>query len=191
MGGGSKCHRRTGGHLNAERFHRLFFALWPDDDLRAALAPQLAPLLAACCGRAQAPAQWHVTLEFLGSVPAARMAAASEAASMVRAGPLEIVFDTVEHWRRPEVLCLVAREVPVPLVSLVSQLRSTLAARGFPTEHRVFRAHFTLARKVVKAAAVPAFGPIRWPARDFALVESVTDRAGSRYHPLARWQLVE
>jgi len=132
-----------------------------------------------------------VTLEFLGSVPASRMALASEAASMVRAGPLEIVFDTVEYWRRPEVLCLVAREVPAPLASLVSQLRSALAARGFATEQRVFRAHFTLARQVVNAAAAPPFEPIRWPARDFALVESVSDRAGSRYRSRARWSLID
>ncbi len=132
-----------------------------------------------------------MTLVFLGSVPASRLALVGEAASLVRAGPLEIVFDTVEHWRRPEVLCLVAREVPAPLASLVSQLRSALAARGFATEHRGFRAHLTLARKVASAAAMPSFEPIRWPAREFALVESVTDRAGSHYLPRERWPLID
>jgi 2'-5' RNA ligase len=147
--------------------------------------------LAASCGRAQAPAQWHVTLEFLGSVPASRIALASEAASMVRAGSFDIRFDVIEHWRKPEVLCLVAREQPEALVALVDQLRSRLAGLGFGTEQRPYRAHLTLARKVAKAAAVPAFGPIRWPARDFALVESVTDRAGPRYLPLERWRLID
>jgi 2'-5' RNA ligase len=128
-----------------------------------------------------------VTLEFLGSVSSSRMAAAVEAAAAVTTGSFEIVFDTVEHWRRPEVLCLVAREVPEPLAALVAQLRAGLAARGFEPERRAFRAHLTLARKVVTAVAVPPFEPIRWPARDFALVESVTDRAGSRYLPLERW----
>jgi 2'-5' RNA ligase len=132
-----------------------------------------------------------VTLEFLGSVASARMAAAIDAAAAVQAGSCEVLFDKVEHWRRPEVLCLVASEVPPSLVALVSQLRSGLAARGFEPEHRTFRAHLTLARKVARAVVVPAFEPIRWPAREFALVESVTDRAGSRYLPLERWPLAD
>jgi 2'-5' RNA ligase len=133
--------------------------------------------------------QWHVTLEFLGSVAAARVADASGAAAVVRAAPFEVVFDAVEHWRRPEVLCLVAHEMPAPLGSLVAQLRTALGARGFEPEQRPFRAHLTLARKVRSAVAVPPFEPVRWPARDFALVESVTDRAGSRYLPTERWPL--
>lgn len=191
MRGGSSRARRTGGNLNTDRFHRLFFALWPDDDFRATLAPQLAMLRPDGAGRAQSPAQWHVTLEFLGSVSSSRMAAAVEAAAAVKTGSFEVVFDTVEHWRRPEVLCLVACEVPEPLAALVAQLRAGLAARGFEPERRAFRAHLTLARKVATAVAVPSFEPIRWPARDFALVESVTDRAGSRYLPLERWPLAD
>jgi RNA 2',3'-cyclic 3'-phosphodiesterase len=132
-----------------------------------------------------------VTLEFLGSVAAARMEAAREAAAGVRAEPFELVFDAVEHWRRPEVLCLVANEIPAPLAALVTGLRSALAAAGFEPEHRAYRAHLTLARKVATAVAIPAFEPIRWPARDFALVESVTDRAGPRYLPLERWRLID
>lgn len=137
------------------------------------------------------PEQWHVTLEFLGSVPGTRVAAAGEAAATVRAGSFEVLFDSVEHWRRPGVLCLVAREVPAPLASLVTQLRRALAARDFETEHRAFRAHLTLARKVAKPVAMPSFEPIRWPARDFVLVESVTDRVGSRYLPRERWPLAD
>ena len=176
---------------DAERFRRLFFALWPDDALRSTLAPRLAELQPGGrgAGRPQSPAQWHVTLEFLGPVPAARLSAAEGAAASVRAAPFELVLDTVEHWRRPEVLCLTARIAPAPLVSLVTQLRGALAERGFEPERRAYRAHLTLARKVTHAVDVPVFQPIHWPALDFALVESVTDRAGSRYTPLERWRL--
>ena len=176
---------------NGERFRRLFFALWPDDALRAALAPRLAELQPADhdAGRPQSPSQWHVTLEFLGPVPAARVSLAEAAAAAVRAEPFELEFDAIEHWRRPEVLCLVARDLPSPLGSLVSQLRAALAERGFEPERRAYRAHLTLARKVARAVVVPGFEPIRWPAQDFALIESVTDRAGSRYMPLGHWSL--
>lgn len=173
----------------AERQHRLFFASWPGDGLRSTLAPRIRALQPDGVGRPQRPDQWHVTLEFLGSVPASRVAAAREAAGQVQAGPCEIVFDAVEFWRRPEVLTLVARQLPSPLGTLVDQLREALAARGFEPESRPFRAHMTLARKVARPVTLGAFEPLRWPVADFALVESVTDRAGSVYTPLASWNL--
>lgn len=173
-----------------ERLHRLFFAAWPSDTLRAAIAPRIRALQPDGVGRPQRPDQWHVTLEFLGPVPASRVGAVREAAAQVRAGPCEILFDSVEYWRRPEVLCLLARVLPSPLEGLVRQLRSALAARGFEPESRPFRAHLTLARKVTHPAASVPFEPLPWPVTDFALVESITDRSGSVYTPLATWPLL-
>jgi 2'-5' RNA ligase len=173
----------------AERSHRLFFAVWPSDGLRTVLEPRIQALQPDGVGRPQRPDQWHVTLEFLGSVPASRVAAAREAAAQVRAAPCEIRFDAVEYWRRPEVLCLLARTLPPPLADLVQQLRSALGARGFQPESRPFRAHLTLARKVMHPATPVQFAPLQWPVTDFALVESITDRSGSIYTPLAAWPL--
>jgi RNA 2',3'-cyclic 3'-phosphodiesterase len=153
------------------------------------LAPRIRALQPAGVGRPQRPDQWHVTLEFLGPVPASRVAAAREAAAQVRAAPCEIRFDAVEYWRRPEVLCLVARALPPPLADLVQQLRAALATRGFEPESRPFRAHLTLARKVSHPVTPVQFEPLPWPTAEFALVESVTDRSGSVYTPLAAWPL--
>lgn len=172
-----------------ERSHRLFFAVWPSDDLRAALAPQIHALQPDGVGRPQRPDQWHVTLEFLGSVPASRVAAAREAAAQVRATSCEIRFDAVEYWRRPGVLCLLARTLPPSLDGLVQQLRSSLGEHGFQPESRPFRAHLTLARKVTHPVTPVQFAPLQWPVTDFALVESITDRSGSIYTPLATWPL--
>jgi 2'-5' RNA ligase len=172
-----------------ERQHRLFFASWPADDLRRSLAPRIRALQPDGVGRPQRPDQWHVTLEFLGSVPASRLAAAQEAAGQVRERPCSIEFDAVEYWRRPEVLSLVARVLPPPLEGLVTQLRAALASRGFEPESRPFRAHLTLARKVVHPVTPVAFEPLHWPVADFSLVESITDRTGSVYTPLATWNL--
>jgi len=173
----------------AERQHRLFFALWPNAALRSTLAPRIRALQPPGVGRPQRPDQWHVTLEFLGSVPASRVASARDAAAQVHAAPCTIVFDAVEFWRRPEVLTLVARELPPPLEGLVCQLRAALASRGFEPESRPFRAHLTLARKVTHPVSPVTFAPLTWPATDFALVESITDRSGSVYTPLAGWNL--
>lgn len=172
-----------------EPVRRLFFALWPGDDQRTALAPRLRALQPQGYGRPQAPGQWHVTLEFLGPVPEARMPAVREAAAAVHVAPFELAFDAVEFWRRPQVLCLVARALPPALEALVAQLRAGLAARDFKPEQRSYRAHLTLARKVTQPAAVGPCEPLLWPASEFSLVESLTERSGSRYVPVDRWSL--
>ena len=173
----------------AGKTHRLFFALWPGEPLRQALAERVAALVAPGTGRAQRPDQLHLTLEFMGSVPADRLLAVREAAAEVRAAPFEFVLDALEYWRRPRVLCLVAREIPPALAGLVQALRTSLAARGFDTERRPYRAHLTLARKVAPPPNLAPTEPVRWPATDFVLVESITERSGSDYRPLAAWPL--
>jgi 2'-5' RNA ligase len=172
-----------------ERMHRLFFALWPTDVLRASLEPGIRALQPSGAGRPQRPDQWHLTLEFLGPVPGGRLADVRAAADSVGAQSCAVLLDAVEFWRRPEVLCLVARETPAALADLVAQLRSSLARRGFHVESRPFRAHLTLARKVHQPVAAVPFAPLQWPVESFALVESVTDRLGSVYTPLAHWRV--
>jgi 2'-5' RNA ligase len=168
---------------------RLFFALWPDAALREELERRVPALLAGTEGRPQRPDQWHVTLEFIGSVAQERQPALDAAAADVVAPPVAIDFDSVEHWRKPQVLCLAARAAPAELGHLVHALRGALAREGFTPEARDYRPHVTLARKVRAARPWTLPAPIRWPADRFALVRSVTDPAGSRYEPLRWWNL--
>jgi 2'-5' RNA ligase len=170
--------------------HRLFFALWPDAALQARLVQRLPALAATVRGRPQRPDQWHLTLEFLGAVPAERLPAVDQAAATVEARGFEICFDHVEYWRRSQVLCLSASTVPASLTDLVSGLRSALVVRGFEPERREFRPHLTLARKVLRAARKRPIEPLAWPAAEFVLAESVTAPAGSRYTVRRRWPLL-
>jgi len=167
---------------------RLFFALWPDATLRSNAAGRVAALVPPGGGRPQRPDQLHVTLVFLGRV--------SERLDNVRAVAVEVkgtaftfALDCLEHWRKPGVLCLTASNVPPPLTSVVEQLRATLADRGLPTESRPYRPHLTLARKVGHFERPVEVEPLLWRADAITLVESRTDREGSRYEPLASWPL--
>ncbi len=103
--------------------------------------------------------------------------------------PFVVVFDRLEHWRKPRVLCLAASAVPPALGALVEQLRSALATRRLPTETRPFRPHLTLARKLTWLDTTPDVEPLLWRAESITLVESVSDADGSRYEPLASWPL--
>ena len=166
---------------------RLFFALWPDAGLRRELEHRLPPLTAHVEGRPQRSDQWHVTLEFLGAVSPDRQPAVWSAADAVAMEPLELHFDAIDHWRKPQVYCLVATESPPAATELVSSLRAALAHAGFTPEAREYRPHVTLARKVRQARRGPLVPPLAWPADRFALVRSVTDPTGSRYEPLRWW----
>jgi 2'-5' RNA ligase len=171
---------------------RLFFALWPDPALLQALRARVDAIVASVEGKPHSPAQWHVTLEFLGQVPRERQPSLRAAAGRVHMAPCTIEFDRVEHWRKPQVLCLVASQVPAGLAALVTQLRAALVEEGFTLDARPFRPHLTLARKVRAATNSLLEPPIVWQSGGFALVRSVTDPAGSRYEPLCWWnQTVE
>jgi 2'-5' RNA ligase len=170
---------------------RLFFALWPEPATLTRLTGVLRELAPPGVGRPQRGDQLHLTLEFLGSVPEARVRDALEAGRAAAAGarPFEFVLDSAEHWRRPQVLCLAASATPEPLDHLVRILRVELAARGFEPDRRSFRAHLTLARKVRRELPASVVEPVTWPATELSLVESTTLPSGSRYTRLATWPL--
>jgi 2'-5' RNA ligase len=176
-----------GGRVPSAR--RLFFALWPDATLRSDAAGRVAALVPPDRGRPQRPDQLHVTLVFLGQVAEERLDNVRAVAAEVTGTDFIFALDRLEHWRKPGVLCLTASDVPPPLTSVVEQLRVALADRGLPTESRAYRPHLTLARKVGRFEGPAEVEPLLWRADSITLVQSRTDREGSRYEPLASWPL--
>src|SRR4051812_6701846 len=89
---------------------RLFFALWPDDAQRNALANATLEVVGASGGRPVPSRSLHITLSFLGSVPEARIpdlgsiARRIAAALPADAAPL-LKFERVEYWKKPQILC--------------------------------------------------------------------------------------
>lgn len=169
---------------------RLFFALWPEAAARDALAGVIESL------KPQLPARWirpqnlHVTLAFLGDVEAERLTDLDAAADQVRSPGFELALDTIEYWRKPQILCL-SPSAPQPVLeTLAADLASQLRAADFKLEARPYRAHLSLARD---AAGLPAETrlphPIRWQAKAFVLAESVKDRHGSAYRICKAWPL--
>jgi RNA 2',3'-cyclic 3'-phosphodiesterase len=170
---------------------RLFFALWPGPDALVAATAAVRSFVPHGTGRPQRPDQLHLTLEFLGLVPELRLGSVLEAGEAVSGTvtPFEVVLDRVEHWQRPQVLCLTASVVPETLAALVWSLRSALSARGFDPEKRPFRPHLTLARKVRLPPPAGSVVPQCWAAHEYSLVESITGPEGSRYERLSTWPM--
>jgi 2'-5' RNA ligase len=168
---------------------RLFFALWPDGVTRDALVHACRKAVRGSGGRPVSPENLHVTVAFLGSVTADRLADVRAAAAGLGVSAFELCFDHVGFWPRPQVLVALAATPPPEAAQLASRLWARLAPLGIPPDLRSFQPHVTLGRKVRKPAADLALRPVRWPVSDLALVESVTDPAGARYLVLERWSL--
>ena len=166
---------------------RLFFALWPDDRLRASLERVAIELAARAQGKAVPAAKVHMTLAFLGEVPVDRMPAAVDAASRVAGEAFDVALDEVGAFRSARVAWIGSSAGLPALTSLQSGLAAELRREGFELESRPFAAHVTLVRRISRPVAREAVAPIAWRVRDFALVASNTGKG--TYEVGRTWKL--
>lgn len=168
---------------------RLFFALWPADELRRNIEAQTQAFARHTGGRLTPARNFHVTLLFLGEVAASRIHTVREAAAQIRCAPFAVEFDQLEAWPGSNVLCLTCKTSPAPLSQLNQQLRTHLVERDFDLPRQGFRPHITLARDLPHMRAPERITPIRWEADSFVLVNSNMTRMGSKYTVPAHWPL--
>lgn len=162
---------------------RLFIALWPPPRVRQALA--------ACRDATAWPAgavptasdKLHLTLHFIGSVPASQVDGIA-AALQVPVQGIDLQLDTVERWRGG-LAVLRPRQPPPRLLQLHAGLAQVLQQLRLPVEPRDFRPHVTLARRAATAAPAAPAAPLHWRASGYALVQS---RPDGRYRVLRRYR---
>lgn len=167
---------------------RLFFALWPDEAVRAALA-RAAEALAIPNGRRVPADKLHATLLFLGQVADDALPALAAAVAAVQVPAFEFHVDSYGYWPRPQVVWLAPGTAPPALDALAAQLRRCVGAAGFAYDAKAFQCHVTIARRVTRPPVPRRPFEIPWPVTDYALVTSITDAAGVKYAVLRRWPL--
>ena len=165
--------------------HRLFLALWPTPEFRRQLVTGVHGWLGDQASHALRPDRWHTTLVFIGYVDPIVVETVEELAGSVACEPFVLSFDQLDYWRKAGIACLTASVTPASLQQLVAELEAALDAAGVGYERRPYRPHLTLARKVTRLARKGPIAPLEWTVDDFALLESVSSPAGSRYEPLA------
>lgn len=196
------------GVAEPEPTRRLFFALWPDERMRAAMAQATREAAQASGGRLVPAANLHVTLAFLGSVPQRRLAqlAAIARRAAVPASPgepspgsdgpgLDLVFERLEYWRAAHVLCAAPAALAPPVAALAGRLRARLTEGEFAPDPktpqpagsniaRPFRPHVTLARRALRPPRSMAMAAVAWSFAQFVLVASETHPQGAEYRVL-------
>lgn len=175
---------------------RLFVALAVPPDVRAALAALRDDLDGARWTR---PEQLHLTLRFLGDVPAEQVPEFEAGLRAVEAPPLDLRLaglTVFPNRRRPRVL-VVRIEREEALGRLQHAIEQTVQALGIEPEPRPFRPHVTLARlRQPDARAVHAYLQrhaglaATFTADHFALYASTLRPDGAVHQRLATFPLV-
>lgn len=168
---------------------RWFFALWPDEATRAALAAPLAGWLPKGA-RPLDPRDLHLTLAFLGPVAPEVMPCIERIATRIQAAPFALRIDRIGHFRGARVLWCGPTETPPALETLVADLRDGLATCGLALDPRPYRPHVTLARHVAVAPRVSWPAAVTWRADAFVLAAGGGAPTGRRYRIARRWDLV-
>jgi RNA 2',3'-cyclic 3'-phosphodiesterase len=168
---------------------RLFFALWPDEQVRAALGALTARLARRCGGRATASANLHVTLAFLGNVPQRRRDDFIAIGDGMRGAPFDLQLDTVGYWRHNRIVWAGARTAPGALAALAAAFRQALADIAWPVDDRPYAPHVTLIRDARDGPGPEPARLPRWHVEDFALVKSEQTAGRVAYTPIRRWPL--
>lgn len=168
---------------------RLFFALWPDAAVHAALAPLVQDVARMAHGRATAVESVHLTLAFLGEVATTALPSLEAIGATMPRGCFELRLAQCGAFARSRVAWVAPVDVPGELARLESELRPALAAGRFRTEARPFSPHLTLARRCTRPLATFAIVPIVWRVRRLSLVASDLKSGGARYREVAGWPL--
>ena len=166
---------------------RLFFALWPDPEIQTAFSQAGQLLYGTCKGKPTKVENIHLTMAFLGDTPVERIGELNAIAASVSCPPFEMNFSQLGWWRHNQVAWATCQEIPNSLKEFQRQLNEGLRKAGFPAENRPFVPHVTLLRKARCKGIPPLETAIRWPVKEFVLVQSQLDSKGSIYEKIGNW----
>lgn len=168
---------------------RIFFALWPDDDLRQRLAGIAAAIPLMRPARRVPDYNLHLTLHFIGNVFRAELACLREQARQVQASRFDLRIDTSGYFGKPRVAWLGCRDVPPEFTDLHHRLGAQLRRCDYRPEARCYHPHVSVARKLQRAPVVTDFTSLDWRVDNFVLIESQTVANGVKYGVIETYPL--
>jgi len=174
-----------------QKQHRVFFALWPDEQTQHIIheafrhTPQYKQ-----SGRLLRPASYHVTLHFIGNIPEDRLPLLRQIGNNIRAPGFYLTLDHYGHFSRARVMWMGVQSQSADLSQLHQQLGHALSESGIPVEQAPFIPHISLMRSLSLPGEFSQFEAIRFQVKEITLVESIMD-GDSPYRILDRFCLSE
>lgn len=122
---------------------RAFVAIRPPDEV----VERLTGLQAGAPGRVVAPENLHLTLAFLGEIPAQLLSDADSALSQIKASRFTLTLDGVDLFggSKPRLLYAGVRSEPA-LTALQTTVVQAMRSAGVDLQSRRFTPHVTLSR---------------------------------------------
>ncbi|HEY5994652.1 MAG TPA: RNA 2',3'-cyclic phosphodiesterase [Gallionellaceae bacterium] len=170
---------------------RVFFALWPNEHERAALAAWQPALQKLCGGKATRPGNLHATLVFLGGVAGHRLESLKLAAQELQDQKFDLTLNLAHYWGHNHIVHAAPEVVPPHLPPLVRSLEQGLIRHRFHFDNRPeYKPHITLLRHARWTdAPLPAMPKVTWHIKNFALVQSLDSEDGVVYQVLEQFPL--
>ena len=168
---------------------RLFFALWPSDNVRHSIVEIYSQLPKQIKGPVIQPQNLHITLHFPGSVTEENKDCMHIAAQAVRSASFECNLDYVGYFSRAKIFWMGYQHQSVELVQLHRDLGESLAHCGYQSEPRQYKPHVTLMRKCLDPLDANKDFIIPWYVDEFVLVESVSRSDGVHYQVIEKYPL--
>lgn len=172
---------------------RVFFALWPDEGVRAGLHRAALDGAKRFGGRATARESLHLTLAFIGDVPPDDLPRLHEAAAGVEGEPFRLTLDRLGFWGHNRILWAGSGDAVAGLTRLAHSLAERLQDAGYASgikTGRPFVPHITLVRNVSdRHPELPALTPMDWACDEFVLVRSRLSSRGAAYETIGHWPL--
>jgi len=159
---------------------RLFFALWPNDEVREKITEFL-NLFPSKSGRVVPRYNWHMTLHFIGNTTFDEKDCLNSQAKTVKASAFELSIDKTGFFKKPKVFWLGCENHHKALFDLQTDLGKQISYCEYQPETRPYSPHITVARKVVKQPDLLLSNKIHWPVDRFVLIESVIENEAVRY----------
>jgi RNA 2',3'-cyclic 3'-phosphodiesterase len=170
---------------------RLFFALLPDSETQQRITTAARELRLDPASPLVRPESLHMTLAFVGKVPALKVALLRKIGDAQRIPAFTIRFDEYEYWPKAKAVVAAARESPASLNLLWRQIHDALAKHNLAPTHDRLRPHVTLARKVSQAPVLQAMSAFDLRAQAFSLMHSDTTGVRPLYTVVDTWPLLD
>lgn len=170
---------------------RVFFALWPDEQILDALDAIATLGIKHCGGQRMRRDSLHLTLAFIGAVSPRQLVLLQEVADGIVVDAFDLQLDRLGYWPHNRILWAGCSAAPPWQRRLFIVLTELLTTAGFQLDQRPYLPHLTLVRHA-RCANLPEFSrPLQWHVGAFALVESLLQPSGARYRILQHWPLRE
>lgn len=156
--------------------HRVFFALYPDNQIRDQLSNLTHRISEQNCVK---PANLHLTLHFIGHT--GDLNCLIKQATEIRCNPFELCINQFGIFNRAKVLWAGPKECPGELSQLANDCFYVTTQCGIDNNVEQFKPHISLIQRIKSFPDLADFEPIKWQINKFCLMLSEPDDNGVQY----------